>query len=202
MTEWQTRQSLIDRAKDPSDHEAWQEFCDFYQPFIHFVLTVNKAPSDHFEDVEQKVLIKLWKKLPEFKLNPELGKFRTWMSRVIKNTLIDELRLEKNRQRGTEEIKQQQQHQDSFHDDLDNKIEEEWKIFLTQKAIDKIKLRFTGKAMQVFELSMKDISADEIANQLDIKKNTVYRLKKRVQLALKEEIQGLQHTYEGSSNES
>jgi RNA polymerase sigma-70 factor (ECF subfamily) len=200
MTDWQTRQSLIDRARDPSDQEAWQEFCDFYQPFIRFILNLNKAPSEHFDDVEQKVLIKLWKKLPEFQHNKDLGKFRTWMSKVIKNTLIDELRLQKNRQRGKEELKLEQQHRDTFNDDFDERIEEEWKIFLTKKALDKVKLRFTGKAMQVFELSMKENSPEEIATKLDLKKNTIYRLKKRVQLALREEIQALQLTYEGTQH--
>lgn len=200
MNHWQTRQSLIDRARNPSDQEAWQEFCDFYQPFIRFVLTLNKTSVNHIDEVEQKVLIKLWKKLPEFKIDKNMGKFRSWMSRVIKNTLIDEIRLQKNRQRGIEEVQLQQQHQNQLHDELDEKIEEEWKIFLTKKAIDKIKLRFTGKAMQVFELSMKDHSPEEIARTLDLKKNTVYRLKKRVQLALREEIQALQFNYEGSQH--
>jgi len=198
MNNWQTRQSLIDRARDSNDQDAWEEFCKFYDPFITYILNLQHTPSALLDDVRQKVLIKLWQHLPHFNYNRELGKFRTWMSRVIKHTLIDELRLQQTRHIGLQSILEHQLHTMQSNDTLEQSIEEDWKIYLTKKALEKITQRFRGKAMSVFELSMNHHSSEEIAKLLNLKKNTVYRLRQRVQLALREEIQALQQLLEGT----
>ena len=161
---------------------------------------MQKAPSHLVEDIEQKVLIKLWKNLPEFKLNHEKGKFSTWMSRVIKNTMIDELRSNKTRAQSQQKYKEEVVDNEEAPSDLEQIIEEEWKVYLTQKAFEKIEARFKGKAIEVFNLCMDDVSPEDIAKQLDLKRIRSTDSKKRVQTALREEIQALQHLLEGTSH--
>lgn len=124
------------------------------------------------------------------------------MSRVIKNTLIDEIRSHKTRSQSNQKFQEEFLHQNNHSSELEELVEEEWKIYLTHKALEKVKVKFKGKAIQVFERSMDGEDADTIASQLDLKKNTVYRLKKRVQIALREEIQALQYLLEGTDHVS
>ena len=61
--EWKTRQSLLIRAKDPTDEEAWAEFVKYYEKFIFHLLHRLNINADDFNDLVQEVLIKLWKSL-------------------------------------------------------------------------------------------------------------------------------------------
>ena len=36
--QWKTRQTLIARARDPNDSQAWDEFTGYYASFIRMVL--------------------------------------------------------------------------------------------------------------------------------------------------------------------
>lgn len=64
MAKWETRQTLLQRAKDPDDHGAWEQFADYYHGFIQMILhKMDLSVQDH-EDLIQEVLIKLWKSLP------------------------------------------------------------------------------------------------------------------------------------------
>ena len=55
--QWKTRQTLIDRARDPNDGQAWDEFTDYYASFIRMVLMKLQVPRDDLEDLSQDVLL-------------------------------------------------------------------------------------------------------------------------------------------------
>jgi DNA-directed RNA polymerase specialized sigma24 family protein len=56
----------------------------------------------------------------------------------------------------------------------------------------RVKACFSGHAIEVFELTLKEVPAEEIARRLDIKIDTVYKLRKRVNRKLREEATQLQ----------
>ncbi|MDE0865267.1 MAG: hypothetical protein OSA98_15865, partial [Rubripirellula sp.] len=56
--QWKTRQTLIDRARDPNDSQAWDEFTAYYGSFIRMVLMQLHAPLDDLEDLSQTILVK------------------------------------------------------------------------------------------------------------------------------------------------
>ena len=48
---WQTRQTLLQRAKDPNDAEAWEEFVSYYKTIIPQVdSSPNELPTLDFDD--------------------------------------------------------------------------------------------------------------------------------------------------------
>ena len=51
--EWNTRQSLLMRAKDPTDEEAWADFVKYYERFIYHLLHRMNLKADDFEDMVQ-----------------------------------------------------------------------------------------------------------------------------------------------------
>ena len=61
---WQTRKTLIERARDPNDSQAWDEFTGYYRSFIRMLLTKLQVSQADLEDLSQEVLLELWESLP------------------------------------------------------------------------------------------------------------------------------------------
>ena len=91
-----TRVSLIERVTNPDDQEAWEEFFTFYEPLLlRYVRSSNHCrglSGPDVDDLVQTVLIKLFRKLPEFTLDQSRGRFRTYLYQVTSNSIIDFLR--------------------------------------------------------------------------------------------------------------
>ena len=85
--EFLTRNTLLQRAQNPKDEQAWEEFVSFYETFIFILLRQMNIPYQDCDDLTQAVLIKVWKKLATF--DPARAKFRTWLSTLIRNTVIN-----------------------------------------------------------------------------------------------------------------
>ena len=202
MSDWNTRVTLIDRARCGTDHDAWKEFVYYYDSFITAVLKNLRCPDNALDDIKQMVLVKLWKSLNTFHVDPERARFRSWMSHIIRNTLTDYHRHCTRRAKheitlaplSKDEMKW---FEPSTPSNIDAMIEEEWEVQVTQRALKMVSKRFSGKTIAVFELALQGLSPDEIARKCELKKNSVYRLSKRVQSALREEIRSLQHHLEG-----
>ena len=78
-----------------------------------------------------------------------------------------------------------------------NVVEEKaWKQHLTDMALESVKANFSGKASDVFQLSLQGLDAEAIAEKMDLKVSSVYRLKTRVKTRLIEEIRLLRDKYE------
>ena len=182
-----TRKTLLMRAVDQSDQDAWEEFVAYYRPFIGIILRYLKVHEDSIDDLSQTVILNLWKKLDSF--DPARSKFRTWLSSVIRNAVMTfSIKDSKDRKRDNlyyEEGKR-------FSEDSLNEIfDREWKTYLTNVALENIKKGFSGKAIEVFLMSLENKSVEQISELLDLKPNSVYRLRKRVQEQLVLEVKRL-----------
>ena len=71
---------------------------------------------------------------------------------------------------------------------IEHIAEREWEIHLKNMALENIEPLFSGKAVEVFKLSLTGMSVEEIASKLELKENSVYRLKNRVKERLIQEI--------------
>ena len=174
--EWKTRKTLIERARDPNDSRAWDEFAGYYQGFIRMLLTkLQVAPDDH-KDLSQDVLLKLWESLPTMEHGRNGAKFRTWMGAVIRNTVYTH---------GTQAASRKQREAKAARPnlvpaDLDSLIENEWRDHIIELVIDRLNTSFSGKAMEVFMMTLDGKSVDDIASTLGLAKDTVYVLRNRV----------------------
>lgn len=193
MTErWNTRKTLLQRAQDQDDPEAWDEFVFYYHDFLKMVLTKMNFNQSDIEDAIQEVLIKLWKALPKFSTEGP-AKFRTWMSRIIRNSAIDYLR--KHNKHKDEDI--------TDHDlsvieepEIEDYIQEEWEVHIIALALNTIKPLFSENAMEVFQMAMKNKATDEIAETLGITPNAALKLKNRVKHRMVQEINSLRQKLE------
>ena len=182
-----TRQTLIARLRDQYDEESWEIFTRIYQRYIYVVIRRMNLSHSEAEDLVQEILLKVWKKLPEFNYNPDKAHFRTWLSTVIKNRVISYFRSNQshNNKLNKAALELNQTYSDN---EIDAIIRREWESYITNMAMERIKKSFPGQALQVFEMSLNGKSVSEIAERLKLKENSVYKSKNRVKARLIEEV--------------
>ena len=192
--DWNTQQTLIQRAQNPDDHQAWEDFVGFYRSFISMVLRKSGIGSYDEEDLIQSILLKVWKGLPNYQYRKENAKFRTWLSTIIRSTSITHFQ-KSEKERGKREALLQNVVNVSDAD-IENVINAEWNEYLASLAMGKVRETFQGQAIEVFRLSLQGMSGAAIAAKLRIKEDTVYSLRSRVKRRLKQEIANLRELIE------
>ena len=188
-----TRQTLLMRAQDPQDNNAWEEFVAFYKPFICQILHKMNINFNDFDDLVQDVLLKLWKGLPKY--DTKKAKFRTWLSHVTRNTVISFFRSRSCRpdlvKMESDEVEETAYMSSFSESDLEKIFEDEWRSYLCSLALEKIEKLFTGNAVAAFKLSQKGKSPAVIAEELNLSKDSVPVLTSRVRSKFTAELKSL-----------
>lgn len=182
-----TRYTLLNRALDTGDEDAWEQLVEHYRRFIYYILNQLQVNPSDIDDICQQVLVSLTKDLNKF--DPEKGKFRSWLSTVIRNTAISHFRKQSRHNHKLEGLRHETLDENLKHSSaIDELIEREWTTYIATQAMERVKDGFEGKAIEVFELSLDGMSAAEIAEKTDLTISSVYTLKKRVKKRLCMEI--------------
>lgn len=188
-----TRFTLIQRVKDPLNEDAWQAFSDTYGVYILAVLQKVGIGRDEAADLRQEILLKLWKRLPDFEYELDKGKFRTWLYKIIKNTAFTHLSARESRQRRDDRYIQENE---ANADGLEELMRDEWKAFICQKALDNLREVFVDQSVEIFEKTLEGCGVSELAESYGLKENTIYRIKNRVKERLIVEVSRLRHELE------
>ncbi|MDF7824645.1 sigma-70 family RNA polymerase sigma factor [Pontiellaceae bacterium B12227] len=191
MTEHnQTSYTLLQRACDLHDEEAWVEFSSHYLRFIYYILNHMGVSTADIEDVAQQILIMLTRDLGDY--DRSKARFRTWLSAVIRNAALVYFRKKKSQLNRIrifgEECKIESMARPS---EIDQRIEAEWEEYVAELAMERVRGVFKGQAMSVFELGMEGHSAAAIAEKTGLSVSSVYTLRKRVKKRLYLEIRAL-----------
>lgn len=191
-----TRKTLIQRVVEDHDEQSWNELVGIYRPYIYAILIDMKIPRQDAEEILQQVLIRLWKYFESY--SPE-KRFRHWLSRITRNCARDHFRDTMQRAERLEEVAQDVRLsylKPIRQADVDRIAEREWELHLAGLALSRIKDQFSGRAIKVFVMSLQGVPVQEIARQLELKENSVYRLKNRVKKQLIMEIKVLREELE------
>lgn len=186
-----TRYTLLQRAVDTNNEQAWEELVETYRRFIfHILHQLNIEPTD-IDDLSQQVLLALTQNLSKYDRGK--AKFRTWLSSIIRNTAFSHHRkLNRHKLRfessGTPEYFENTEGGDSA---LDQIIEKEWAAYISGMAMQRVKESFQGNAVEVFELGLDGLSAEEVAKKTGLTVSSVYTLRKRVKKRLYLEIRAI-----------
>ena len=196
--QYKTRQTLIQRLKENQDEQSWEEFLRIYRPYVYAIIRNMGISEDDAEDLIQQVMIKVWNNIGEKDADPT-RRFRNWLSTVtsncvknyIRKRVLDAERLEKAQQDET------RSYLNSIRLPLVEQIaEREWRVHLFNLAMERVEGLFSGKAMQVFKLSLDGMDVAQIASKMELKENSVYRLKNRVKERMALEIEVLREELE------
>jgi len=182
-----TRISLIERVSNPEDQEAWSEFFALYEPvLISYVRAHSQCRGmggPDVDDLVQTVLIKLFRKLPNFTLDKSRGRFRTFLYEVTSNAVIDYVRS-----RGRRPVPQPEPPEPPPQPPDDG-----WDAAYLRAILDKVAAELREQVypknprqwLSFEEQGLKGRPAKEVAAELGISVDSVYqnssRLMKRVE---------------------
>jgi RNA polymerase sigma factor (sigma-70 family) len=198
VDQYNTRATLIQRVQHQHDEASWEEFVRVYRRYIDAIIRSMNISEADTEDILQQVLINLWKNLPKMDYQ-KINRFRSWLSTVTKNCVTDFIR---KRTRDANRLEKAGKDDTLTYlktirlPEIDAIAEREWEIHLTNLALENIEPLFSGKAVEAFRLTLKGKSVEEVSQELDIKENSVYRLKNRVKDRLIQEIMHLREELE------
>lgn len=188
--QWNTSNTLLKRVKDPSDEAAWVDFVGYYENFIYHILRRMGLNTEDCNDLVQDILLKLWKNMTTY--DAEKGRFRSWLGRVVRNAAADYFsKVETQRKLMEEERAMVKTIRSATPSDVEHLIEEEWMLYMTSFAMERMRKIFSGEAVKVFSLSLDGLSADEISKRLNITRDSVYTLKNRAKSRFITEVRAI-----------
>jgi RNA polymerase sigma factor (sigma-70 family) len=183
-----TRKTLIERVKKFKDDDSWEDFVHYYRGYIFAVIQGMGLKNQEAEDLSQKVLLKLWKKLPDFDYRPGQCKFRTWLCTVVRSVVISEIRSQTSRGKGYQKLQESLDGEAFSLPEIEQMAVQEWKAHVGKLAWENIKDSFTDKVIEAFLLFSEGLTTVQIAEKLGVEANTVNVYKKRVRDRLCKEI--------------
>ncbi len=193
-----TRKTLLQRVRNQHDQQSWTELVDVYRKYVYSVIRSLNISEHDADDILQHVFLKLWEKLPD--MDPEeIIRFRSLLGRITKHCTIDYVR---KRSTAAEKLKQAAQDETMQYlksiqlPEIDRIAEERWEVFLANQALENVEAQFSGQAVAVFRMSLSGLDVKEIASELGLELNSVYRLRTRVKNQLILEIQHLREELE------
>ncbi len=87
-----TRPTLLQSLRDGVDPQAWEEFFVRYWPVI-YGYAKHGGCSDHTaEDIVQEVLATVFQQRGVFRYDPQRGRFRSWLGKVVRNKIAEHRR--------------------------------------------------------------------------------------------------------------
>ena len=199
----QTRPSLLNRLKQGDDTESWQEFYRVYGKLVRdFSIKAGLTDSES-DEVVQETAIAMARHLPEFKYDPKVCRFKTWLlnqaswrikDQIRKRPMVSPVPLVGEDTAQTPAINRVP---DPASFDLDALFETEWRKKLLSLASERVKDKFSLKQFQIFDLLVdKEWPAADVAQSLGVTLANVYVTRHRVSAAIKKEIKRLERQIE------
>jgi len=199
-----TRSSLLRRVKNTEDRQSWQEFHDIYRKLIFAFARKAGLTEDESEEVVQETLIAAARHLPEFRYDPKVCSFKTWLLNLTHWRVKDQLRKrasplfaesaladDDTRTAAVDRIP------DQAGDQLEAVWEREWQVAWLQAALVAVKPEIDAKQWQIFDLYvLKEWPPRDVARTLQISIARVYLAKHRVSALLKKARRRLERVAE------
>ena len=172
-------------ARSGVDDAAWARFVDMYGPVVHhLVRLMSRGISDaDTDDAVQDVFVKLVDILRSGAYDSAKGKFRTYLSTLVRHLLIDRYREAAARRRDrqveievTEEI--------AVADDPGAWMDAKWRIACRMAAERRVmeESALAEQGREVWRLlSVEGLSVKDAAHRLGIPSNTVSKIKRRIE---------------------
>jgi RNA polymerase sigma-70 factor (ECF subfamily) len=181
---------LLERAK-AQDPEAWRRLIDLYGPLVYYWCRQQHLGPEDMADVFQEVFRAVARHLPTFRKDRAEDSFRGWLLTITKNKIRDHFRRQKGQPvaaGGSDAARQLEQVPEPLSD-LDEAAGSEQHRRLLHRALDLIRGEFTEATWQAFwRATVEGHFPADIAADLGISVNAVYKAKARVLHRLRTEL--------------
>src|SRR3977135_3731308 len=92
-----TRRSLLSRVKNPEDQESWKVFFDTYSKLVFSCAAKAGLTHSECEEATQETFITLARTMPDFKYDPKIGSFKSWLIHTVRFKILDQFEKRKRR---------------------------------------------------------------------------------------------------------
>jgi RNA polymerase sigma-70 factor, ECF subfamily len=188
------------------DAESWRRMAKLYAPLVRYWCRKAGLADDAADDLIQETFAAVLRGLPKFERRPDGGSFRGWLRTITRNKLIDYFRGRRDNAAaagGTEAYLNLGKLADPLADDIaagvlddagpaDTREATETGLVF-RAAVDLIRTEFEPVTQQAFwATTVEERPPAEVAAQLGITLNAVYKAKSRVLRRLREVLEGLE----------
>ncbi len=177
-----TQATLLENLRDGSDPSAWDEFFARYWPLIYGSARRRGCSEHTAEEVVQEVMLKVFRHRDVFRYDPQRGRFRDWLGKLVRSQLAEHRRRPSERVRarggdsdpGVEELEADAAQADAAW-------ETAFENALAAVLLDVVRRETDPRTYLAFELSaLQGLAGGEVARITGLTRNAVYKARKRV----------------------
>jgi RNA polymerase sigma-70 factor, ECF subfamily len=187
-----TSSTLLARAQ-ANDPLAWQRLVELYSPLVYFWCRRGRLQAADAADVVQDVFHAVARSLDRFQHETERGSFRGWLRRIALNKLHDQSRFRDTNppaeggSANHERMQELTAEQGEFDPEAPAGPDENWLVL--RGALDVFRVDFEDATWQAFwGTTIDNRPAADVALDLGITVNAVYKAKARVLSRLRTEL--------------
>jgi RNA polymerase sigma factor (sigma-70 family) len=182
-----TRRSMVERLKNWDDQETWRELFDRYWQLIYSVACKAGLTESEAEEVVQKTVLSVAKKMDSFTYDPAVCSFKGWLKHVTQLRILDQFR-----KRGPREFQPArpkpatvgtatlERIPDPAPFPLEAVWDKEWEQNLVEAAMERVKRQVSPTHYQIYYLHViKGRSARQVASMLGVATAQVYLITPR-----------------------
>jgi RNA polymerase sigma-70 factor (ECF subfamily) len=195
-----TRPSLLSKIKDWNNQDSWNEFYQIYSGLVHGVARVAGLTEVEAQDVVQETFSQVAKNIANFKYNPGIGSFKSWLLHTTRWHIANQFR---SRLKGgqplddhvgsTRTTRLADRIPDPGAQTIDDLYEAAWKENLQKKALERVKAKVKHKQYQAFHLCVfKQMPVRAISQLLGMTPNQIYLAKRRITKMVAAEVRRLE----------
>ena len=183
-----TRSSLLSAIRR-GDEISWEEFYEMYKPLILLRGGDLRLNPTEKEELVQLVMLSFFHTSQTFRYDRSKGRFRDYLRQLISHNAIDIIRRRKPVESSRLDIVEEQE------SPLESLWDKEWFSHIINQALLKIRAEMDPYTYQAFHLYViEEKSADEVAQFLGLSKNSVYIIKSRTLVRLKQIVHQIKDT--------
>ncbi len=184
-----TRASLLVRIRDSSDHSAWQQFVQLYEPLLRSYLRRHGLQDADAADVAQDTLQRVAGAIGRLEYDRAKGRFRGWLLKIARQRLIDHVSRARRGGIGSGDSAINEMLNAKLDDEDTRQWDHEYEQRIANFAMNAIRSEFQEGTWQAFyQTAIENRPADQVAEELGMSVGAVYSAKSRVTARLRRAV--------------
>jgi RNA polymerase sigma-70 factor (ECF subfamily) len=189
QTHSSTRPSLLVRLRDAADNDSWQTFVQTYGPLLYHYARRRGLQDADAADVAQDAMAEVVRAIRTFEYQPEVGRFRDWLGTLVFRKLARFRERQNRREAAAGSDTTTDGLQQAAAPAADAEWADEFNAQLLRVALQRVQAHFEPTTWRAFErLWIDNQPAADVAQEVGLTIDNVYRAKWRVLKRLQEEV--------------
>ncbi|MCA9727716.1 MAG: sigma-70 family RNA polymerase sigma factor [Candidatus Eisenbacteria bacterium] len=187
MTWATTQPSLLLKLRNTDDQAAWHRFDARYGHLIVAYARRRGLNLADAEDVRQIVFLNLVRSMPQFRFQPDRGRFRSYLGRVVGN-VIERVRQRPYRRVEVLEVDERVASIPDLDQPLDGVWHREWENHHLRRALAAVRKGLDPRSVDVFERLLQGVPVARVAEDSGMTVEAVHKIKQRIRDRLKQRV--------------